>query len=276
MSVSVLLAFAATIAVFIGTAFLSFNNFFALYDVKALLIVFGGTIATTFICFPAPQVMMLFKVFFKRVMGKNKRNYGLLISEIEAVAKASYKGPKAVSSLLPNISDPFLREGAEILTWTENDVPDDNLRQLFEARAITHYRNYMSEAKIFRTIAKFPPAFGLMGTTLGMIALLQSLGDATQAKNMIGPGMAVALITTLYGLALANFIFIPIAENLTKQTDEDQAARMMVVEGLMLIRQKLPAPFIEEHVKSFLLPRQRPDGPSTGTSTGRGGGSIAA
>jgi chemotaxis protein MotA len=124
----------------------------------------------------------------------------------------------------------------------------------------THYHLYQSEAKIFRTMSKFPPAFGLMGTTMGMIALLQSLGDAN-AKDMIGPSMAIALVATLYGLVLTNFVFIPIAENLTKQTQEDLIARSIVVEGVMLINADKPTRYVEEKAKSFLLPSQRKDTP---------------
>ena len=258
MNVTTLFAFLSALAIFSGTVFLSFSNSYAVYDYKAALIVFGGTIATTFVCFPAGQVLTLFKVFWRRVMGKSRRDYDQLIKEIVLVAKASYRGPKAVQAALEEVSDYFLKDAAEIAAWTQSDVPKEKLRELLETRAMTHYRIYMSEAGIFRTISKFPPAFGLMGTTIGMIALLQSLGNATDAKDMIGPAMAVALITTLYGLALANFIFIPIAENLTKQTEEDQTSRMMVVEGVMLIRDELPTPFIEEYVRSFLLPSQRP------------------
>ena len=130
------------------------------------------------------------------------------------------------------------------------------MRSLLETRVETHFERYMVEADIFRAISKFPPAFGLMGTTLGMIALLQALGRS-DAKNLIGPSMAIALVATLYGIVLSNFVFIPIAENLTQQTREDLIARRIVVEGIMLIAADKPTQFVEEKVKSFLLPSER-------------------
>jgi chemotaxis protein MotA len=142
-----------------------------------------------------------------------------------------------------------------MLFWSK-EISAEELRDLLETRVNTHYKLYMAEAKVFKTMAKFPPAFGLMGTTMGMIALLQSLGSP-DAKNMIGPAMAIALVATLYGLVLTNFVFIPIAENLTKQTQEDLMARNIVVEGIMLMNADRPTKYVEEKVKSFLLPKQR-------------------
>jgi chemotaxis protein MotA len=129
----------------------------------------------------------------------------------------------------------------------------------------------MNDVKLFKTLAKFPPAFGLMGTTIGMIALMQSLNGA-DAKNSIGPSMAIALVATLYGLVLTNFILLPIAENLSEQTQDDFLARSIVVEGVMLIQAEKPTKFIEEKLKSFLLPNQRGGGtrPQPGSRSGTG------
>ena len=254
MNFSTIIAFISAITVFGVTVLLSFSNAEALFDAKAVLIVFGGSLSTAFICFPAKHLFTLFKVFLKRVLGGRRIDHQKIVEEIVMVSKASYAGRKSIETILPRLTDPFLKDAAEILTWIESDVSSANLRDMLETRAYTHYRKYMADARIFRTIAKFPPVFGLMGTTIGMIALLQSLAGA---KESIGPAMAVALTTTLYGLALANFIFVPISENLEQQTAEDQVARLMVVEGIIRIRDKLPTVFVKEHVNSFLLPTQR-------------------
>jgi chemotaxis protein MotA len=166
---------------------------------------------------------------------------------------------KTFEGSLGQVKDLCLKDAAEVLFWTESDISPEQLRDLLETRVKTHYKAYMAEADIFRTISKFPPAFGLMGTTLGMIALLKSLGSPG-ASASIGPSMAVALIATLYGVALTNFIFIPIAENLSKQTQEDSVSRQMVVEGIMLISEGVPTSYIEAKLHSFLLPSQRPKG----------------
>jgi chemotaxis protein MotA len=81
--------------------------------------------------------------------------------------------------------------------------------------------------------------------------------------------MAVALVATFYGIVLANFVFTPIAENLTKQSKEDLVARRMVIEGIMLIAADMPTRFIEEQVLSYLLPSERGDG-KAGSKAGSG------
>ncbi len=238
---------------------MSFRNINVIFDAHAGLLVLGGTAAVSLVCFPMSQITSLLKVFLKRILGQNKRDFEAIIKELVVLSDARRKGVKAFEAAIPKVNDPFLKDAAGMLFWAQSEISGEELRDLLETRINTHYTLYMNEAKVFKTLSKFPPAFGLMGTTMGMIALLQSLGGA-DAKNMIGPSMAIALVATLYGLVLTNFVFIPISENLTKQTHEDLIARSIVVEGMMLIHADKPTRYVEEKVKSFLLPSQRSDG----------------
>lgn len=256
MNLGTFFGFIIAMSVFIGSVVLSFSNVKAIIDVHAAFIVLGGTVAVALICFPLRQITNLLKVFFKRILGKNKRDYQAVIREVVALSEAKIKGPKAFESALENISDPFLKDGGQVLFWMNAEISLEELRDLLETRVSTHYNLYMDEAKVFKTMAKFPPAFGLMGTTMGMIALLQSLGNAN-SKGMIGPAMAIALVATLYGLVMTNFVFTPIAENLVKQTKEDMLARNIALEGIMLIAADKPTGYVEEKIKSFILPDQR-------------------
>jgi chemotaxis protein MotA len=256
MNLSNALGFVASIVVFFVAVFMSTSEVGIFFDLHAMLIVVGGTGAASSICFSLPKMMNLLKIFFLRIMGARRRDYLGLVQEITILSAARQRGMQAFESAVGAIRDPFLRDAAETLFWVESDVPKEQLRELLETRAGTHYEQYMDEANMFRTIAKFPPAFGLLGTTVAMIVLLRSLGSEA-SRSAIGPAMAIGLVATLYGVALTNFLLIPIAENLTKQTKEDLVARRMVVEGVMLIHDRLPTKFIEEKVKSYLLPTQR-------------------
>lgn len=258
MNFSTIIGFLAATAVFVASIVMAFSNARAVLDIHAALIVVGGTAAVALICFPLPQIINLLRVFVSRILGRNKRNYADVIREVVLLAEANRKGRKAFQSALDTISDPFLKDAGQVLFWMEAEVSPEELRDLLETRVATHFSFDMEDAKIFRTMAKFPPAFGLMGTTIGMIALLQSLGNAN-AKNLIGPAMAVALVATLYGLVLTNFVFIPIAENLSKQIKEEMIVRNIAVEGIMLIAADKPTKYVEEKVKSFVLPKDRGD-----------------
>jgi len=107
-----------------------------------------------------------------------------------------------------------------------------------------------------KIIGKFPPAFGLVGTTLGMITLLQGLGS-TDAFQKIGPSMSVALVATFYGLVLANFFIIPVGENLYNAAEDDLTIREIIAHGVMLIREKEHPLIVAEYLKSYLSPEQR-------------------
>jgi chemotaxis protein MotA len=257
MNFSTLVGFIFSAVVFLGAIITSSDNFFFFFNPHAILIVLGGTMAVTLICFPLPRLIDLLKVFFKRMLGKNRKNYIEIIEDIVKLANSYEQGYQKFAQTIEEVKDPFLFDSAKVLEWGEAEISEDHLRELLENRADTFYARYMKEAGIFRTISKFPPAFGLLGTTLGMISLMQSLGPG--AEGNIGSSMAIALVATLYGVAASNLIFIPIAENLSEQTEDDQIARRIVVEGVMMIYKGVPVQFIEENAKSFLLPKERGD-----------------
>ncbi|MBO9666357.1 MAG: MotA/TolQ/ExbB proton channel family protein, partial [Bdellovibrio sp.] len=102
----------------------------------------------------------------------------------------------------------------------------------------------------------FPPAFGLLGATLGMISLLQTLGEPG-AQDRIGPAMATALVATFYGLLTANLVLIPIAEKLSSVSQADMTLREIIKEGVLLVHEKKHPIFIREYLRSFLPPAQR-------------------
>jgi chemotaxis protein MotA len=256
MNLGTLTGVLVAFGVFFVTVFLTFTNIMAVIDFNSILIVAGGTVGIGFICFPAGKIIKLLKIFAKRLLGKRQTDYGKIVEEISMLSKAWRKGRKDYETAVTEVKDLFLRDGAEALFWLESDISEVELRDLLETRAETHFEEYMDDARIFKTLGKFPPALGLMGTTLGLIALLQSIGG-DGGTDSLGPAMAVALVTTLYGLFFSNFIFVPIAENLEQQTKEDQVSRKMVIEGIMMIQSGAPTKYIEEKVKSFILPSER-------------------
>ena len=257
----------------LGAAILtSTDDLSIFFDTHALLIVVGGTGAAASVCFSIPKLWDLTKVFFKKIIGARQRDFQSLLTQLVELSTAKHRGIRHYENAVNSgVTDPFLKDASEVLFWLEADVPAEHLRDLLETRTGTHYEQYMEDANMFRTLAKFPPAFGLLGTTLAMIVLLGSLGSDV-SQSSIGPAMAIGLVATLYGVVLANLVFLPIAENLTRQTKEDLVARRIVVEGIMLIYERLPTSFVEEKLKSYLLPKDRikvhRDTPSTSATAG--------
>lgn len=254
MNISSIIGIISALVVFFAALFTSTSAWGIFLDPHGILIVMGGTAAASLICFPLSTFVTLGKVFFKKVLGKYADTHAMVIYEVVDLARGYRDNQNYLQQKVDSIKMPFLKESVQM--FIEGGMEEHVFDRIMRKRALTHFKKHEEEAGIFKTIAKFPPAFGLMGTTLGMIALLQSLGAPDSFKKL-GPAMAIGLVATLYGIAIANLIFIPIGENLTKLNKEDETAREMVIDGLKLIRAKTHPSIVEEELKSYLLPKER-------------------
>jgi chemotaxis protein MotA len=246
------LIFGASVMYFALTATTDNLKFFL--DVHGILIVCGGTAAAASICFPILEVLLLLKVFIMRVLGRHHINYQQVITQILELNKKATMGITGLNEMIPQLKHEFLKEAVGLVA--AGVLTDSEIRAALETRLKTVESRYMREANMFRTIGRFPPAFGLLATTLGMIGLLQKIGEPDSQK-LIGPAMSVGLIGTLYGIALANLLFIPIAENLTERTQEELAIRRMIIEGVILLKTQVNPITLRERLNSYLLPKQR-------------------
>jgi len=223
-------------------------------DKHGMAIVVGGTLAAASISFPIIKVLTLAKVFLLRVLGRNRVDYQGTINQILELNKKAAGGVTALNEVAPTIKHEFLREAVTLVGG--GVLNEREIRTTLDQRLKTMETRYMEEANMFRIIGRFPPAFGLLATTLGMIAVLQKIGQADSQK-LIGPAMSIGLIGTLYGIALANLVFIPIAEALTERTREEVALRRIIVEGACLIKQQSNPIALRESLNSYLLPKDR-------------------
>jgi chemotaxis protein MotA len=242
------------IGVMYGALHATTDNIQFFFNLHGILIVLGGTAAAASISFPIFQVVGLLKVFVLRVLGRHKTDYQEAITQVLELSKKASIGTSALNDSLPGIKHEFLRECVALVA--SGVLTEGEIRTTLEQRLKTLEARFLQEANMFRAIGRFPPAFGLLATTLGMIGLLQKLGEPDSQK-MIGPAMSVGLIGTLYGIALANLIFIPIAENLTERTTEEMALRRMMVEGALMLKQQVNPITMREGLNSFLLPKDR-------------------
>jgi len=233
-------------------------------DFHGILIVCGGTLAAASISFPILEIITLIRVFFVRVILGSRMDYANVISSLIELNKRSGIGSAALTEIIPTLKNEFLRESVGLVAT--GVLTETELRATLEQRLKTVESRYMQEANMFRTIGRFPPAFGLLATTLGMIGLLQKIGQPDSQK-LIGPAMSVGLIGTLWGIGMANLIFIPIAENLTERTHEEIALRKLIVEGVILLKQQVNPITMREHLNSYLLPKQRQVRKSTPSQT---------
>ena len=244
------------VGVLVGTIFLSTSNSKMFLDLHAFMIVVGGTIAASMLSFSTKKMWVLMKVFFRKVLGKND-DMSVALGELVDLAKGYRENDNYLRDKLPQIRTPFLKDAVHLMV--DGGVDPDELDKILVKRAINQNHRYEEDAEMFKTLSKFPPAFGLLGAVIGMITLMQSLGGA-DAFQKVGPSMAVALVATMYGIAVANFIFLPLGENLARVNRMDHIVRMMVVDGTKLIRAKKHPLVVEETLKCYLLPSERTAG----------------
>jgi chemotaxis protein MotA len=254
MNFSALIGLILSLVVFFGSAITATKEYKVFLDMHAALIVIGGTIAAWLVSFNGTSMLNLTKVFFSRILRHDVDKYDSLIREVVEVAKAYRDNPNSLADKAKSVKNPFFKEALELTV--AGGIEPKELDTILMKRAMTHFHRYEQDAETLKTLSKFPPAFGLLGAVMGIIAMMQGLGSADAIKT-VGPSLAVALVATLYGIALANFVFLPLGEYLTKLTKMDYNVRMMVIEGVKLIRLKKHPLYIEESLKSYLLPKER-------------------
>lgn len=254
MNLSTLIGIIAAIAVFIGSILTSSNNSKIFLNMHALVIVIGGTFAAALISYPFEQIWDAQKIIFKKVIGKFGVKNIDLIKEIISIAEGYSGNSQYIIQNIDKIKYPFLKEGLTLLI--EETMSPEKLDNLLRKRAEIIFLEYESEAHIFKSMSRFPPAFGLLGAVMGMVSLMQGLGSPDSFKQ-IGPAMAMALVATLYGIAFANFVLIPLSENLSKLNKQDAINRSIVLDAIKLIRQREHHLIIEENLNSYLKPSAR-------------------
>ena len=219
----------------------------AYLNLPGLGIVIGGTLAATFISYPLREVLRVFGLL--GIVFRNERLYTRDdMDELVRLATLWFRDDlRAVERALDRLRNPFLRTGVQLVI---DGTPEEDILELLRWRIARLRTREHAEAQLFRSMAAFAPAFGMIGTLVGLINMLFVLeaGDIT----VIGQHMAVALLTTFYGILLANLFFRPVAVKLERRTEERLIAMNMVLEGVALISQKRNPAFVRETLRSFM------------------------
>jgi len=216
-------------------------------NIPGLVIVLGGTLAATLMSFPPRYVLRVWRNF--TIALRNERTYSRDdVDEIARIAKLWSSGQvHKIEDALGDVRSPFLRTGVQLII---DGSPIDDIMNLLEWRIERLKAKETAEANVFRTMGSYAPAFGMVGTLLGLVNMLYDMTG--EGFEQIGLNMAVALITTFYGLLLANLIFKPIASVLEERTLQRVRTLSMVVEAIQLLGEKRTPAYIRETLYSFI------------------------
>ncbi|MCX6123507.1 MAG: MotA/TolQ/ExbB proton channel family protein [Proteobacteria bacterium] len=256
MNILAIASFALAAAVFGWAAYTSTDTPGIFLNMHGVVIVLGGSLAATSISFQLDRALMMVKVFWNRTILGKKPDYIGIIKDLMKLAEAYRSESNDIQSLVENQKDPFIKES--MLLLMDDIVEPAQLSRILRARTDTMYERYNDDAHRFRAMGKYPPAMGLMGAVLGMIALLGGLGKPGSEKT-IGPALSIALVATLYGIAFANLVVIPIGENLTETAKEHHRQNTIIIEGIKLVASKTNPIVLAEELNSYLLPSERVD-----------------
>ncbi len=223
-------------------------------DVHGIMIVVGGTITVALLSFNFKSLFGAMKVLVRKMFGGEREDYQGTIKQIVDLSEVYRTNPKGLTASLPVNAHPFLKDAVQLVSGYGFQV--DEVNDILSNAMRGKSKRDEDENKVWHTIARFPPAFGLLGATLGMISLLQTLGEPG-AQDRIGPAMATALVATFYGLLCANLVLLPIAEKLAAVASNDRTVRAIIKEGVLMIVEKRHPTFIAEYLQSFLPPSQR-------------------
>ena len=236
--------------VFIIGGILTSGQIDSYIHIPSIIIVLGGTIASTLASFPLKNFLNTSRVI-KKAFSYKETSPDEVIEEIINLANIARKeGLLALEEYAEELQDDFLQKGIMLIV----DGTDPELvRNILETELTFLEEIHMDGQSIFETMGTYAPAFGMIGTLIGLINMLKDLDD----PSMIGPNMSVALVTTFYGSILANVVFLPLARKLKIRSKSEVLVKELTVEGLLSIQAGENPRIIEEKLKTFIPPEMR-------------------
>lgn len=220
------------------------------WDAPSVICVVGGGISAAFITHKITEIKPIMKVVMKAFTSREESQIDIIRKLVELSMKARRDGLLSLEAEQEKIEDEFLKASLQlVIDGVEPDIIIDSMDLEIENMKARHDKG----AGFFKTLAAQFPAWGMIGTLVGLINLLRGLDDPSN----IGPAMAIAIITTFYGSVLANFVCNPIAEKLAINSAEEIRMREMMMEGVLSIQSGENPRLMEHKLKTFLSPAQQ-------------------
>ena len=235
----------------IATLILMGGDLRMFYDIHAIIIIFGGSFAATLIRFPLAAMLHGLPLGIRFAFSLRSIGTRDLVDELASIAETARKsGPLGLEKITPE--DPFLAKGVRFVAdGYDADFIRDNLE-----RDRDNFLTHLDEGqKIYRAIGDCAPAFGMIGTLIGMVQMFANMTDPSK----LGPFMAVALLATLYGALVANLFCLPIADKLHVKLVEEEVNRTLIIDGILMIRESKSPTLVREMLLAYLPEKHRHD-----------------
>jgi chemotaxis protein MotA len=220
------------------------GHFGAYFDKHAVIVVFGGAMAATMVRFPFSVIMHGLPMGLRYCFTGRSIHPRELIGEISQVADLVRKsGPMALESV--NVEDTFLAQG---LRYVADGYDREFIKETMERDRDIFLMHLEEGSKVYRAFGDCAPAWGMVGTILGMVTMFANMSDPSK----LGPAMATALLATLYGAVISNLFTLPLADKLHVKLEEENVSRSLIIDGVLLIRESKSPNLIKEMLVSYL------------------------
>jgi chemotaxis protein MotA len=237
--------------VVVSTVILMGGNFGMYVSDHALIIIFGGSFSATLIRFPLVSIFHGLPLGAKFAFTMRRMTQRELVDQVAHLAEVARKsGPIALEKV--DVEDPFLAKGIRFIA----DGYDTNFIRDNLERDRDNFLTHLDEGqKIYRAIGDCAPAFGMIGTLLGMVQMFANMTDPSK----LGPFMATALLATLYGAVVANLWCLPLADKLHLKLADEEINRTLIIDGVLMIREAKSPTLVREMLLAYLPEKHRYD-----------------
>ena len=237
----------------VGTMLFSARHWFSFISLEGLFIVVGGVIAVAFMSFQAKDVWAALYAIRDMLKEPRVTHDNLHHDMIRILAWARLYKEKGARGLEASIgasglNDPFVKYG---LNMVVSNYKPEEVRIMMETAAESFYERDTVPAHILQSMASHAPAFGMIGTLIGMVAMLYNLGDNVTG---IGSGLAVAFLSTFYGVVTARMVYMPAAARILQQQESLRFRNYLITEGMVLLVENKSSAYIQDRLNSFLRP----------------------
>jgi chemotaxis protein MotA len=244
MDISSIIGVVSGMGFVLGTILLG-GSIMMFVNIPSILIVMGGTFAATMVGYPLSDFLSVFKVGMKIFMFKLQPPEEIINNLVEISNKARKGGLLSIEGDIQTTDDPYL---AQALQMTVDGVKTADIAQIMQKKMALTKKGLDTGANLFSSMGSYAPAFGMIGTLIGLVQMLANLDD----PSSIGPKMAVAMITTFYGAVLANLFFIPMSDKLSGRNEEEITNMNIIFEGIISIREGEHPKLMEDKLKIYL------------------------
>ena len=250
MDIATVIGIALALGSILGGQILEGGHLGSIMQLTAFIIVMGGTIGAICVQNPLSVVLRGVSLLKLGIMDAKHDNKGTITTIIELANVSRKQGLLALEGKLKDIHDPFFRKGVQLIV---DGTDPKAVHEILEIDVESQEEVGISGAKVWEAAGGYAPTVGIIGAVLGLIHVMENLADPSK----LGSGIAVAFVATVYGVGVANLLFLPLASKLKFKLKEEAASRMMIIVGLVGLAQGENPRLLQEKLEGYLPESER-------------------